>query len=263
MDAVASGRKWARTWLVIALVVSVVGNVAHTVLADSSISLGLRVPGAVVWPAFVFGAIEVLIRVVWQPKATHRFARTMLLLPIVPAAITSYEHLFRLLQLMGETDFIAAIGPAAIDGLMIGCTLTVLFTRPEGTTLEPVRTGPVYQYDKPIGPMPMVDPIWQEFDLASITQPIEPDPRPVSPAPARSRISRGDVPEALLAAIKALELDETPEYGPGASKPVVDRYRRVIRALRTDPHADIPAAEWKVRSELVEKIRVDLRSAYL
>ena len=45
-----SGRRWARTFLALALFVSVVGNVAHTVLAKSEISLWLRVPGAVIWP---------------------------------------------------------------------------------------------------------------------------------------------------------------------------------------------------------------------
>lgn len=142
----SNGRKWARFWLVTALVVSVVANVTHTVLADSAISLWLRVPGAVVWPVFTFAGIEILARVIWQRRATHSFARAVLLAAAVPAAITSYEHQYNLLGLMGEGPVIQVIGPLAIDGLMIGCTLTLLFTR---TATAPVQELPQQLLEQP------------------------------------------------------------------------------------------------------------------
>lgn len=138
----ANGRHWARFWLVTSLVISVIGNVAHTTLAQSEISLWLRVPGAVIWPVFTFAAIEIVVRIVWRTTTSHRFARFTLLWVTVPAAVTSYEHLHSLLGMMGENRFIAVIGPLAIDGLMIGCTLTLLFTRNlPWVTIDPELTN--------------------------------------------------------------------------------------------------------------------------
>jgi hypothetical protein len=107
----------------------VVANVTHTVIAESEITLWLRVPGAVIWPAFTFGGIEVLVRMIWSRSWSHGVTRWVLLSASVPAAITSYQHQNALLQAMGEIGFIQAIGPLAIDGLMIGCTMALLFTR--------------------------------------------------------------------------------------------------------------------------------------
>lgn len=232
-----SGRRWARATLTGSLLASIVGNVAHTVLADSSITLALRVPAAVIWPLATFFAIEVLVRMIWQPRTSHRLARFMLIMPAIPAAITSYEHLHALLLLMGENTFIAWIGPAAIDGLMIGCTMTLLFTRSAPAEILP-------------------EPVAEMTELESPELPEAPvSPAPVSTSPATPRVPRGQITPALSAAVEALIDGAKPEEGPGASRAVIARYAKTLRVLRNDPHAAIDFTAQKVRPELVETMR--------
>ncbi len=57
----SSGRRVARFTLIATLVISVIANVAHAVLAASEISLWLRVPAASIWPVLSFLAIEVIV----------------------------------------------------------------------------------------------------------------------------------------------------------------------------------------------------------
>lgn len=233
-----SGRRWAYGTLTGSLFASIVGNVAHTVLAQSSVSLALRVPFAVFWPLATFFAIEVLVRVIWEPRASHRLARFALATPAIPAAVTSYQHLHALLLLSGENVFISWIGPAAIDGLMIGCTLTLLFTRAaRGVLVEAPVSAPV-------------------AEMAELESPELPD-APVSPAPvsAPPRASRGEITPALSAAVEALIDGVKPVEGPGASRAVIGRYGKVLRTLRNDPRAPIDHVAEKVRPELVETMR--------
>lgn len=232
-----SGRRWAYGTLTGSLFASIVGNVAHTVLAQSSVSLALRVPFAVFWPLATFFAIEVLVRVIWEPRASHRLARFALATPAIPAAVTSYQHLHALLLLSGENVFISWIGPAAIDGLMIGCTLTLLFTRAARGVVEAPVSASV-------------------AEMAELESPELPD-APVSPAPvsAPPRASRGEITPALSAAVEALIDGVKPVEGPGASRAVIGRYGKVLRTLRNDPRAPIDHVAEKVRPELVETMR--------
>lgn len=234
-----SGRRWAYGTLTGSLFASIVGNVAHTVLAQSSVSLALRVPFAVFWPLATFFAIEVLVRVIWEPRASHRLARFALATPAVPAAVTSYQHLHALLLLSGENVFISWIGPAAIDGLMIGCTLTLLFTRAAREILAPVSA-----------------PVAEMVELESPELPDAPvSPAPVSASPAAPRAPRGEITPALSAAVEALIDGAKPVEGPGASRAVIARYGKVLRTLRSDPRVPIDHVAEKVRPELVETMR--------
>jgi hypothetical protein len=250
------GRRWARTFLALALFVSVVGNVAHTVLADSTISLWLRVPGAVVWPLFTFGGIEIVVRMIWERSFTHRLGRNMVLLPAVPAAITSYQHLYSLLLMMGEERFIAFIGPLAIDGMMIGCTMVLLFTRPRSIAAE----------------LDAIDREWSTAELDAIELP--PPSAPTSPAPvtwtqdpapenpSSSRIRAGSQAQesavrAMLAGTMKLE-QVAQEHSVGLS--TLRRYAKVHRTLHTNPHALIDVRAEKVRPELVNVIREHARA---
>lgn len=240
----SSGRRWARGFLVTALAVSLVGNIAHTVLATSDISLWLRVPGAVVWPVFAFGGIEILVRVIWSRTLSHRFSRAMILLPVLPAAITSYEHLRSLLLMMGERPFIATIGPAAIDGMMVGCTLVLLFTRPEIVPTSIDLDEMIDRYG--IG----------DWDTAVQTELVEPLPEtPVSPAPigerrTRSRWDARRVCELAIDGVKAPAAHE--QTGIGQS--TYARYLRVARQLQTDPRAAIDVTA-KVPADHIDLIR--------
>jgi len=257
------GRLWARWTLGISLLISVVGNVTHAVLATSDISLWLRVPGAVIWPVLAFLGIEIIVRVIWKRTTSHRFARLMVLWPIVPAAITSYEHLHALLLLMGERPFIAMIGPGAIDGAMVGCTLVLLFTRslpaPEreyGVT-QPEEPG--IDWEKEFRSMESQSQGEAAMKLRleqaeRITAPPSKSlllPTSVSAPPARRSWDARQVAEMILAGAKTPEIAEKT----GAGNASIGRFRKVIRMVQAEPRTPIDPAKEKVTSDNVRMIR--------
>jgi len=243
-----NGRKWARFWLVIALLVSTIANVTHAVLATSDISLWLRVPGAVVWPLFTFAGIEILVRMIWEKRTPHTATQWVLMSAAIPAAITSYEHQYTLLGMMGERWIIQCIGPIAIDGLMIGCTMALLFTRaiPAPPASEPTPDVDVdavlakweIEDTAPVSPAPperIVPMIHEPFDTA-----------PKQRTPRAGSAEREDKVRAMLA---------DPDLKPADSKDsTTRRYARVARALRDSPQATVDYAAEKVRADVVETI---------
>jgi hypothetical protein len=251
----SNGRRWARFTLLLALFISMAGNVTHTILAESEISLWLRVPPAALWPIFTFLGIEVLVRIIWQPTTTHKTARALVLFPAIPAAIVSYEHLYSLLLLMGEEKFIAAIGPAAIDGAMIGMTIVLLTTR-NLPVLEPAN-------EEPIAPAPLtMEEELERFTLADMLP--QPADAPVSPAPMQAPPSQAlllplpkieRAPRASSAEreekVRALLADPDLKAGNDST---MRRYARVARMLRDAPQADIDHAKEKVQPAIVETI---------
>jgi len=274
-----NGHNYARFWLVVALIVSVTANITHAVLAVSDVSLWLRVPGAVVWPMFTFAGIEVLVRVYWEKRWTHNLTRTMLLAASVPAAITSYEHQFTLLGMMGETSVIQFIGPLAIDGLMIGCTMTVLLTRKRPAQETPAE-NPLHEKGGPVGSEPInlglrleaaareVVPAHARRDSVVISGAVrkgrlEAAAREI--VPARARKDSGVIGEAVR-----LILEEMPGMSvadikdkTGVSVATIRLYMKIARLLRNDPRADIgPKVDGRsVRSDLVAVIRDHMNRA--
>ncbi len=246
LDAL-SARRWTRTTLGITLGVSLLANVGHTLLAASTVPAWLRMIGAVAWPMLVFLAVEVLVRNTWQRRNSHRFARLLILLPGIPALITSYEHMHAVLLAMGERPFIAAIGPGAVDTLMIGCTLTLLFMR----TPEPLPEIPAAD------PIPAeVEMIEQETatGIVEIPAPIVKRERPErTPRPAA---------EDRAEAIRLLLAGETPAVTAektGVALAALRRYQTQINKLRTlGADAELPPASG-VGPELMLIIRDGIR----
>jgi hypothetical protein len=249
------GRKWARFWLVVALLVSVIANVTHACLADSEITLWLRVPGALIWPLFTFAGIEILVRMIWERRLSHNITRWVLLSAAVPAAITSYQHQNSLLRMMGEIGFIQGIGPLAIDGLMIGCTMALLFTRKDAETLppppaliEPKTRDEIKLTDEQITAQ-LAAYEEREFSLASmLPQSISAPPSDEQPKHERApRASNGQTEELVREMLTDAAL-------PTNGNSTLRRYAKVARALRDNPQADIDARLEKVRPEIVANV---------
>jgi hypothetical protein len=235
-----SGRSWARFALVATLFVSVVANITHAVLAKSEITPWLRVPGAAIWPILSFLAIEIIVRIVWRRTWAHALARLFILGPAVPAVIVSYEHQERLLRMMGESGIVQAIGPLAIDGLMIGCTLALLFTRPT--------------------------PAAPEIVIAEAEIEIEQPPAPAeAPAPAVERAPRAPRPPAAdgarLTAVRALLAGATPKAAAiesGLSVQNVRKYGQAVRALREGLPVEVALS-----AGVVDMIRDEVRRSVI
>jgi hypothetical protein len=141
--------------------------------------------------------------------------------------------------MMGEPGIVQAIGPLAIDGLMIGCTLALLFTRtsvPAGEELPAIAEAPIEQVEQVEAP-------------AIESKPRAPrTPRRTGQADERSAIAA----RALLAGATPTEAAEKS----GLSVPAVRKYRQAIEAVRRDPHAPIALS---VSTAVVDMIRDEVR----
>lgn len=264
-----SGRRWARWTLTGVLFVSMVGNVAHTVLATSTISLLLRVPTAVFWPLLTFALIEVIIRISWGRGRAHKAIRAMLIVPMGIAVVTSYEHLNALLILMGERPWVAMLAPGAVDVAMIGLTLTILFTRAApAASAAPTQVTPVSAPIVATVPTDTPAPIEREHvddwsaALTELSTPMPPAPMDIVDAPTaelptrerRERIHLWNVHTVLtlidqgLGDVAVSTHDETP------SRQTVGRVRAAYYALRRDPNM-LPNPAWRLVPEVVSAIR--------
>lgn len=259
-----TGRGWAYVGLFLGLSASITANVASTVLAESEISLKLRVPFAVIWPVLTYIAIEVLTRTDWQRSFSHALIRIVISVPVAAvAAFVSYLHQHELMILAGEPGLAQLVGPLAVDGMLFGMTATLIVTRVSSAQ----RQMMLLQYAKPLGPMPSaqraVDNM-PEISLAELLpQPsqdwstAELDPIPVSPAPVRApRVSSvewnaREVAELALDGKKAREIHEKL----GVSMATAGRFTKVARMLQADPRADIDPAREKLHADYIKMMR--------
>ncbi len=127
-DPHSTGRRWAYAGIALGGLVSIAANVAHSYVPPTGAPAGWHphagaVVGAIVWPVFLFIAIEILARTTWPAGRRWWALRFGGLLPVAAvAAIVSYKHLSGLLAFYGEDRLVVTIGPAAVDGLMAMAT---------------------------------------------------------------------------------------------------------------------------------------------
>jgi hypothetical protein len=150
----AAGRGWAYAGAVLGGAVSVAANVAHSYVPPAGVLAGWApqpgaVAAAVVWPVFLFVAVEILARVDWRRAGRWAPVRYAGLLPVaLVAAGVSYRHLSGLLTFYGEDRPIAAFGPLAVDGLMVMATGALIATAgrraaaPAADTTVPAAPAP-------------------------------------------------------------------------------------------------------------------------
>lgn len=273
-------RVWAYITLGVGLVASVAGNVANTVLVDSLVPLGLRVPFAVIWPVLTYLAIEVLTRTPWKAGFAHVATRVFLAGPVaLVAAFVSYLHLHHLMVMAGEPGLAQAVGPIGIDGALFGATVVLLITRPDMVpgesrtlvqrvqdlkatvteTLDAVKAPAVPAAD-PIGAVPA--PSMSDVDLGPEAPEVltQEDPEPEAPKTRRvpaQRQGSWDVAKAVQMILEnQKDLDVAAAVGIGPK--MIQRTRRAVFAVKADPTADIPQT-WKVPADVVRVIRDEVR----
>src|SRR3954470_7619153 len=140
-----SGRGWAYTGAGLGGAVSIAANVGHSFIppanavADWAPESG-AVVGAIVWPVFLFVAVEILARVAWPHGLTWQLLRWAGMVPVAAvAALVSYRHLSGLLGFYGEEPIVCVLGPLAVDGLMVMATGAILATgQPQHTNTPSV-----------------------------------------------------------------------------------------------------------------------------
>lgn len=231
------------------------GNVTDTVMKTSDVNLGVRVPLALIFPGFLFGAIEVLVRIPWLAKLWHLAARGFLLSVAVPTAITSYLHLHDLMVMGGETAVASVTGPLSIDGLMLGCTVALLATR--RPALDPIsqlapdssQIGSTEEASLP------------EEQPSAITEEAAPEEIGQEEKPSRRHSSRAGAPAWDVVKVVHLLLEgrKTSEVASlsSVSPAVVGRVSQAVRLLRSDLSAEIPSA-WKISPAVAQIIRAEM-----
>jgi len=135
------GRGWAYFGAILGGSVSIAANVAHSYVPPAAPEGVVNVaawqaewspqPGAVLgsvfWPLALFVGIEIVTRVQWPTGRWWIALRFGGMLPVaLVAAVVSYRHLSGLLSYYGEDWLTVAIGPLAVDGLMVTATGALL-----------------------------------------------------------------------------------------------------------------------------------------
>ena len=158
-----SGRGWAYTGAILGGLVSVAANVAHSYIPPAAAPAGWHPePGAVffavVWPVFLFIAIEILARSAWPTGAGWSLLRFGGMVPVAAvAAFVSYRHLSGLLAHYGEVPIVYHLGPLAVDGLMVMATgaLLATSTRRTSTPATPATPAPAVALPVPPAAVPV------------------------------------------------------------------------------------------------------------
>lgn len=235
------GITYARVGLGAGAMVSIAGNVANTCLTRTDVHVALRIPGAVVWPLFLFLAIEVMVRNRHRTTKLGYFGRLLLMSVSVTTFTTSFVNLNGFMIKTHEPWIATITGPIGIDGLMLGCTVFLLAATLRLTAdAQPERVS-AFQYARPIGPM-----------LAPVSVSI---PEPVSVSAPRERAARPvstDQEGALKMLMSGASVKEASENS-GVSRPTVQRIKLALTALMSDRHADVSAQ--KLRSDFVDYMR--------
>jgi uncharacterized protein DUF2637 len=226
--ATASGRGWAYTGVSLGGLASIAANVAHSFIPPGGAPTSWApepgaVIGAVVWPVFLFIAVEILARVAWPHGRIWHLVRWAGLLPVaIVAALVSYRHLSGLLAHYGEEDLVVWLGPLAVDGLMVMATGALLATgryrttpEPEPTPVRMARSADVPSRPPAPTPIPVPSPVDTSVPSISDSRPsptdTEPEPAAV-PAPIPT-------PATVAARITPARPTKTPAVPAAVSRP--------------------------------------------
>ena len=231
------GRGWAYVGAIGGGAVSIAANIAHSFLPPGGANPGWHpepgaVIGAVVWPVFLFIAVEIFIRTAWPTGWSWHLVRWAGLLPVAGvAAFVSYRHLSGLLAHYGEEPVICIIGPLAVDGLMV---MAAGALRAGGRVARTTAHGPTTastSIPAPLGstvPVPATIPAPRP---APSSPPAAPEPSvPSVPAPAPVATPN---PTVVGARVQARKATGTPTAKPAGSTPdssvtTVDPSRRKL-----------------------------------
>ncbi len=245
-----SGRGWAYTGASLGGAVSIAANVAHSFIPPATAAASWSpepgaVVGAIVWPVFLFVAVEILARIVWPAGRRWAVLRLGGLVPVAGvAAFVSYRHLSGLLAFYGEDSLTATLGPLAVDGLMVMATGALLATA-RRTVAEPATVPAGEFLAEPLTVTATADTATtvDEAPAADTTRRAAPAATP-APRTAAKRVARkpasaekvakaaAKMPGASVAAIAAKA---------GVSESTARRHLPAPAAAVTSPITPVPA----------------------
>ena len=270
------GRGWAYTGAVLGGVASIAANVAHSFIPPHGAPSTWHpepgaVVGAIVWPVFLFVAVEILARVTWPTGSGWQVLRWGGLLPVaVVAAFVSYRHLSGLLAHYGEEPIVYYLGPLAVDGLMVMATGALLATarhRADTRSSSDTRSAPADTASLSIvdfQPAPPAPAVPTPATVAARITPPRPASTPPTSAPSRPTPAtprprpQKTTPPASRTAPSATD---TPVTAPDAAQPTLPvvppallaRAREVATEYHTEHGTPITAGQLAVRLKVTSE----------
>ena len=231
------GLGWARFGFGLGVIASTAANIAHSFTPSTELIKRVNeradltgqpvdwatwtppagtIISAAFWPIALVVSVEVISRVMWPAGwrwKVMRFGGVAVVAAV--AAFISYKHLHGLIGSYGEDAWSAAVGPLAIDGLMLVCSAALLAIG------QSKRTA-----DTPSDPTPTEDEVVHTPDPVQVDQP-KPRTTPArrrGPRPPKIATDKAPPPR-VVAKVDQLRLDHPAgTAGPESVKAVVDRY---------------------------------------
>lgn len=167
----STGRTWAHAAFALGLGASIAANIAHAWVGGTPTSAG-PIVASIFWPVMVLAAVELLTKVAWPAGWTWLVCRFggVGLVGLVAAAV-SYRHMSGLLASYGEDPLVSALGPIAVDGLMVMATASRLAEHASTDAAISAVPASTEQVDPALTPK-------TPTTAAGTTAPAEPTPRP-------------------------------------------------------------------------------------
>ena len=250
------GRIWAYLGATLGGGVSIAANVAHSFLPPAGAPDTWQpepgaVVGAIVWPVFLFIAVEILVRISWPTGKAWLLLRFGGLLPVAGvAAFVSYRHLSGLLAHYGEEPVVVLVGPIAVDGLMLmatGALLAISHRARAAADAAVVIAAPVAAAPVVPAAVPGVPPVAAPavaVSAADVAPVVDTPAVPVVAAPTRSAVV--PVPAAAVPPVPVTVV-ESAIPAPAVKRPTPARApsttgTRVTVSDAASPVAPVPAA---------------------
>lgn len=113
------------------------------------------VVGAAFWPLALLASTETLTRKRW-PSRVRPYAVAAVALVALVTAVVSYGHLHALLLSWGAGELEARIGPLAVDGLMMVCSLALTVSDVQDETRDETERIETARGETPVSPSRLV-----------------------------------------------------------------------------------------------------------
>ncbi|MEU5826575.1 hypothetical protein [Micromonospora tulbaghiae] len=253
--------------------VSVAANIAHSFIAPKNAPADWTpepgaVVSAVVWPLFLFIAIEILARTPWPTGWGWNVLRWVGLPPVaLVAAFVSYRHLSGLLDHYNEETLVVWFGPLAVDGLMLMATSALLATgnrtsRPTELVPAPAPATTAEAPSPDIPASPLVRP-------AAATPATAPDtnPEPIAPVNPPTSGEDTDTPTTVEPTRDTADTDTTPapvapQPATAGLPPALLSNARLVAAAHAKAHGEpINPGQLAVRLRVPTHTAADLLTA--
>ncbi|MFG2109722.1 hypothetical protein [Micromonospora chersina] len=255
--------------------VSVAANIAHSFIAPKNAPADWTpepgaVVSAVVWPLFLFIAIEILARTPWPTGWGWNVLRWVGLPPVaLVAAFVSYRHLSGLLDHYNEENLVVWFGPLAVDGLMLMATSALLATgnrttRPTELVPAPAPATTAEAPSSDIPASPLVRP-------AAATPATAPDtdtnPEPIAPVNPLTSGEDTDTPTTVEPIPDTTDTDTTPapvapQPATAGLPPALLSNARLVAAAHAKAHGEpINPGQLAVRLRVPTHTAADLLTA--